>query len=153
MILSEEAILELIDVGTLKITPFNPNKNLGKCSVHFHLDSRYWIETGPPLTKENARERQVNDEESIIVSSKKRILVETVESIVIPDDYCVFVFPSSRLAIRFLTIECVSGEGINFLTPGFIGCPEFIVRNNTDDPVELLPGIPLAELVFWYVAD
>ena len=150
-VLSDGSILELIEAGRIKIEPWDPamvqpasvDVRLGDSFRVFHNHRATTIDLRKPpsnLTEEVI----VQGEESFVIHPGEFCLGRTLEWVELPDDIVARIEGKSSLGRLGLIVHATAG----FCDPGWRGTLTLELNNLTRIPIELYPGLPIAQLSF-----
>ena len=84
----------------------------------------------------------------IYMEPGKFILATTMEYVEVPKDAAVFVQGRSSIGRAGLTVQ-----NAGFVDPGFPGCITLELKNDAPYPIVLVPGYPVAQLVYMDASD
>ena len=149
-------IAELATAGV--ITPFRATQDrfggttrgLGAASYDVELGIEFMIavrsgEMASPEYPKSSNFLKISPlapEHRTILYSGSSILAHTVETITLPDNICARVLDKSTWARLFLQVKNT------FIDPGFSGQVTLELHNEGPWPLELVPGVGIAQLVF-----
>jgi dCTP deaminase len=150
-VLSDGTILELVEQGRIRIEPWDASLvqpasvdlRLGDSFRVFH---NYRVSTidlrSPPegLTEEVA----VDADESFVIHPGEFCLGRTLEWVELPDDIVARIEGKSSLGRLGLIVHATAG----FCDPGWKGTLTLELNNLTRVPIELYPGLLIAQLSF-----
>ena len=153
MMLSDSDIRKAIEIGDIKINPFD-DRAVGPCSVDLHLDSTFRIyHLGPPV---DIRAKRPLDEETKLVSTEGEpfmilpgqfILGQTIEEISVSESYAGLLEGRSSIARLGIIVHAAGlvnpGTGVD--KPGHLTL-EIFCENLS--PVMLYPGMPIVQIMF-----
>jgi len=144
--------------GSLRVVPLlDPEKQVGADGIDIHLGC-YFLASRP----ENLDCFRIDSPEGaqaqlpihvpygvrIILPASSAILGSTLEYIKLPFDMGAQVLTRSSYGRLFITIATAT-----WVHPGFRGCLTLEIVNSSRGPIELRPGMKLAQLVFWRIDD
>ncbi len=150
-VLSDGTILQLVQEGQIRIEPWDPelvqpasvDLRLGDSFRVFHnyrvstIDLRY-----PP---ENLTEEVVvPEDEAFVIHPGEFCLGRTLEWVELPDDVVARIEGKSSLGRLGLIVHATAG----FCDPGWKGTLTLELNNLTRVPIQLYPGLPIAQLSF-----
>ena len=150
-VLSDGAILELIDEGRIRIDPWEPGHvqpasvdlRLGDSFRVFHNHRASAIDLRQPpdnLTEEVL----VSPEDSFVIHPGEFCLGRTLEWVELPDDIVARIEGKSSLGRLGLIVHATAG----FCDPGWKGTLTLELNNLTRVPIKLYPGLLIAQLSF-----
>jgi dCTP deaminase len=150
-VLSDGAILELVQQGRIGIDPWDPelvqpasvDLRLGDSFRVFHNHRASAIDLRSP--PENLTEEVVVPEsEPFVIHPGEFCLGRTLEWIELPDDIVARIEGKSSLGRLGLIVHATAG----FCDPGWRGTLTLELNNLTRVPIRLYPGLPIAQLSF-----
>jgi len=150
-VLSDGTIRRLVEEGRIRIDPWDPamiqpasvDVRLGSSFRVFHNHRARSIDLRDPprhLTEQIVPEPG----EPFVVHPGEFVLARTEEHVSLPDDVVARIEGKSSLGRLGLIIHATAG----FVDPGFSGTLTLEVANLTRIPIELWPGLPIAQLSF-----
>ncbi|HUE26769.1 MAG TPA: dCTP deaminase [Solirubrobacteraceae bacterium] len=150
-VLSDGTILQLVEDGQIRIDPWDPglvqpasvDLRLGDSFRVFH---NYRVSTidlrRPP---ENLTEEFVlPEDEAFVIHPGEFCLGRTLEWVELPDDIVARIEGKSSLGRLGLIVHATAG----FCDPGWKGTLTLELNNLTRVPIQLYPGLPIAQLSF-----
>jgi dCTP deaminase len=150
-VLSDGTIRRLVQEGRIAIDPWDPGMiqpasidlRLGSSFRVFHNHRARAIDLRDP--PRNLTEQIVlGADEPFVVHPGEFVLARTEEHVAIPDDIVARIEGKSSLGRLGLIVHATAG----FVDPGFSGTLTLEVTNLTRIPIELWPGLPIAQLSF-----
>ncbi|MFH8038606.1 MAG: dCTP deaminase [Candidatus Aenigmatarchaeota archaeon] len=151
-VLSREKILELINKGEIKITPFKKSQ-VGPASVDLHLGNkfRFFNRVERPFEiKESSDYKKITqlvkleDKSSFLILPGELVTGITMERIKLPNYICGRIEGRSRFARTGLLIHLSSG----FIQPGSDNKVVLEIVNMSPVPLALTPGIKICQIIF-----
>lgn len=161
MILSDRTIAKEIDMGRVLVDPYDP-KLLGAASLDIRLSNEFMTAlpgATNPVISPNANSVD-NDlhfhrvvkkypkkgtPEPFHLYSGQLVLSPSMERISLPEDIAARIEGRASVA-RFGMLVCATSA---FVSPGFKGHLTLELYNLTNRPIELVPGMSIAQLVFY----
>ncbi len=150
-VLSDGTIRRLVDAGRIAIEPWDPamvqpasvDLRLGASFRVFHNHRARAIDLRDP--PRNLTEHVVvGDVVAFVVHPGEFVLARTLEWVRLPDDVVARIEGKSSIGRLGLIVHATAG----FVDPGFEGTLTLEVTNLTRIPIELWPGLPIAQLSF-----
>jgi RNA polymerase sigma-70 factor, ECF subfamily len=150
-VLSDGTIRRMVEEGRIRIDPWDPGMiqpasidlRLGNSFRVFHNHRARAIDLRDP--PRNLTEQIVlGPDEPFVVHPGEFVLARTEEHVVLPDDVVARIEGKSSLGRLGLIVHATAG----FVDPGFSGTLTLEVTNLTRIPIELWPGLPIAQLSF-----
>jgi dCTP deaminase len=150
-VLSDGTIRELVDAGRIQIDPWDPAM-LQPASVDLKLGSSFRVFHNHRIAAIDLRnppagltdEVTVPDDEPFVIHPGEFCLGRTVEHVGLPDDIVARIEGKSSLGRLGLIVHATAG----FCDPGFRGTLTLELNNLMRVPIELYPGLPVAQLSF-----
>lgn len=145
MILSDRTILQMIQDGTLKITPLE-QEQIQPASVDIRLGNTFGIVEDSPrgiITMENKIPYKTIESDSYVLLPNQFVLAATMEYISLPDTLTAFVEGRSSLGRMGLFIQ-----NAGWVDPGFEGEITLELYNANRCAIELKCGRRVGQLVF-----
>lgn len=145
MILSDITILEMLEKGTLQISPLE-NGQIQPASVDIRLGDTFSVVKDSPsgiLTLENELEYQTIKFDTYLLLPGQFVLATTKEFFVLPNDLTAFVEGRSSLGRMGLFIQ-----NAGWVDPGFRGEITLELFNANRFAIELKSGRRVGQLVF-----
>ena len=145
MILSDRTILQMIQDGTLKITPLE-QEQIQPASVDIRLGNTFGIVEDSPqgiITMENKIPYKTIESDSYVLLPNQFVLATTMEYISLPDTLTAFVEGRSSLGRMGLFIQ-----NAGWVDPGFEGEITLELYNANRCAIELKCGRRVGQLVF-----
>ena len=146
MILTKKFILDEIEKGKLKITPFN-KRNIGSDSIDLTLDNNFRIFNHKKVTlTENVDYKKYSKlikRDKIMLMPGQFILGITKEKIRMPDNVCGFLYGRTRFARFGLSIHTTA----SFIHAGVNNKQVFEISNESNVPLVLKAGTKIAQLI------
>ncbi len=150
-VLSDGAILELVEAGRIRIEPWDPglvqpasvDLRLGDSFRVFHNHRASAIDLREPpagLTEEVV----IGAEESFVIHPGEFCLGRTLEWVELPDDVVARIEGKSSIGRLGLIVHATAG----FCDPGWKGTLTLELNNLTRIPIKLYAGLPIAQLSF-----
>ena len=124
---SKKAILKAIDMGLLKISPFEESQ-VELAHINLHLSDK---------------------QASISIPSKGFVAAETQEKLTLAQSICALVEGRASLAKRGISIE----QSSTFVEPGTDNTITLEIFNASDQDVTLNAGVEIAKLFILKVVD
>lgn len=142
--------------NALIVDPPVPDRAFQPASLELTLDSYVLVEesrqvqttSGWILNKIDFYEMTI-PEEGVLLGSDAFVLASTVEEVHIPRDLVAQVNGKSSYARRGLVVHQTAG----FIDPGFRGQITLEFSNASRNPIRLLPGMPICQLVFFQMTS
>lgn len=148
MILSDNQLREKIDESNLVVPVLDPGDTM------FEWMGRYVQPASVEVTLDNHVLRSTMTEgpswddcllyEDSWIKPGEFMLASTREKVNVPDDLIGFVHGKSSLGRKGLLIHITAG----LLDPGFSGTITLELKNVSDEPVKLEPGMKIGQLTF-----
>ena len=150
-VLSDGTIRRLVDEERIKIRPWDPamvqpasvDLKLGTSFRVFHNHRLPAIDLAQPPSGVTEHV-QIEDSANFVLHPGEFVLGSTVEWVELPDDIVARIEGKSSLGRLGLIVHATAG----FVDPGFSGTLTLEVTNLTRIPIELWPGLPIAQLSF-----
>lgn len=145
MILSDKTILEMIEEGTLKISPIEDGQ-VQPASVDIRLGNTFSIVEDSPsgiITLENEIKYKTITTDTYILLPNQFVLATTMEYFDLPNDLTAFVEGRSSLGRMGLFIQ-----NAGWVDPGFKGEITLELYNVNRCAIELKAGRRVGQLVF-----
>ncbi len=145
MILSDRTILQMIQDGSLKITPLE-REQIQPASVDIRLGNTFGIVEDSPrgiITMENKIPYKTIESDSYVLLPNQFVLATTMEYISLPDTLTAFVEGRSSLGRMGLFIQ-----NAGWVDPGFEGEITLELYNANRCAIELKCGRRVGQLVF-----
>lgn len=145
MILSDKTILEMIEEGTLKISPLEEGQ-VQPASVDIRLGNTFSIVEDSPsgiITLENEIKYKTITTDTYILLPNQFVLATTMEYFDLPNDLTAFVEGRSSLGRMGLFIQ-----NAGWVDPGFKGEITLELYNANRCAIELKAGRRVGQLVF-----
>lgn len=145
MILSDKTILEMIEEGTLKISPIEEGQ-VQPASVDIRLGNTFSIVEDSPsgiITLENEIRYKTITTDTYILLPNQFVLATTMEYFDLPNDLTAFVEGRSSLGRMGLFIQ-----NAGWVDPGFKGEITLELYNANRCAIELKAGRRVGQLVF-----
>lgn len=145
MILSDKTILEMIEAGTLKISPLEEGQ-VQPASVDIRLGNTFSIVEDSPsgiITLENEIKYKTITTDTYILLPNQFVLATTMEYFDLPNDLTAFVEGRSSLGRMGLFIQ-----NAGWVDPGFKGEITLELYNANRCAIELKAGRRVGQLVF-----
>lgn len=145
MILSDKTILEMIEEGTLKISPIEDGQ-VQPASVDIRLRNTFSIVEDSPsgiITLENEIKYKTITTDTYILLPNQFVLATTMEYFDLPNDLTAFVEGRSSLGRMGLFIQ-----NAGWVDPGFKGEITLELYNANRCAIELKAGRRVGQLVF-----
>lgn len=145
MILSDKTILEMIEAGTLKISPLEEGQ-VQPASVDIRLGNTFSIVEDSPsgiITLENEIKYKTITTDTYILLPNQFVLATTMEYFDLPNDLTAFVEGRSSLGRMGLFIQ-----NAGWVDPGFKGKITLELYNANRCAIELKAGRRVGQLVF-----
>lgn len=145
MILSDKTILEMIEKGTLKISPIEEGQ-VQPASVDIRLGNTFSIVEDSPsgiITLENEIRYKTITTDTYILLPNQFVLATTMEYFDLPNDLTAFVEGRSSLGRMGLFIQ-----NAGWVDPGFKGEITLELYNANRCAIELKAGRRVGQLVF-----
>lgn len=145
MILSDKTILEMIEEGTLKISPIEDGQ-VQPASVDIRLGNTFSIVEDSPsgiITLENEIKYKTITTDTYILLPNQFVLATTMEYFDLPNDLTAFVEGRSSLGRMGLFIQ-----NAGWVDPGFKGEITLELYNANRCAIELKAGRRVGQLVF-----
>jgi dCTP deaminase len=150
-VLSDGAILELVQSGRIRIDPWDPelvqpasvDLRLGDSFRVFHNHRASAIDLRDPpsgLTEEVV----IGSHESFVIHPGEFCLGRTLEWVELPDDIVARIEGKSSIGRLGLIVHATAG----FCDPGWKGTLTLELNNLTRVPIKLYPGLLIAQLSF-----
>lgn len=133
MILSKQTIEKLITEKKIKINPFD-EKSVGTVSIDLHLDN---VALDPGKNEEVSLQ-------NYYLTNDAFILANALEFIELPANLIARIVPRSSLA----RLGVLATMDADILNPNFVGKPLFTLKNLSNKPVLIKPGLAVAQLMF-----
>jgi dCTP deaminase len=154
VILSRDELLREIEVGRIKIEPFDP-RQVGAASIDLTISRwfRRLVRTDEPIeVRSNVDYRhpsitrlvEVAEGGFIEVAPQETLLGITHERVGLPDDVCGWFEGRSRFARLGLLVHISAG----FMQPGTNNNQVLEVSNMSPRPLRLYPGTSLCQFIF-----
>lgn len=150
MILSDKTILEMIEEGTLKISPIE-DCQVQPASVDIRLGNTFSIVEDSPsgiITLENEIKYKTITTDTYILLPNQFVLATTMEYFDLPNDLTAFVEGRSSLGRMGLFIQ-----NAGWVDPGFKGEITLELYNANRCAIELKAGRRVGQLVFAKMDD
>lgn len=155
MILSDRDIKSAINSGKISINPVpNFDKQLGSCSIDFHLGNTFKIfnhskypyidPRSSNLTSELMKDIVVSDSEPFIMRPGEFCLATTVENLKLSDDLLGRLEGRSSLGRIGIIVHSTAAR----FDPGWDGTPVLELGNIGVLPVALYPGMKICSFTF-----
>jgi dCTP deaminase len=150
-VLSDGTILRLVEVGRIRIDPWDPglvqpasvDLRLGASFRVFHNHRASAIDLRDPPT--NLTEQiSVEESDPFVIHPGEFCLGRTLEYVELPDDIVARIEGKSSLGRLGLIVHATAG----FCDPGWKGTLTLELNNLTRVPIKLYPGLPIAQLSF-----
>jgi dCTP deaminase len=150
-VLSDGTIRRLVEEQRIRIEPWDPamvqpasvDLRLGTSFRVFHNHRLPAIDLAEPPTGVTEHV-QIEDSASFVIHPGEFVLGSTVEWVELPNDIVARIEGKSSLGRLGLIVHATAG----FVDPGFSGTLTLEVTNLTRIPIELWPGLPIAQLSF-----
>ncbi len=145
MILSDRTIKQLIDAGTLQISPLT-EQSVQPASVDCHLGSHYLTIEATSMTMiqlDTPISYREIEGDSITIPPHSFLLATTEEYIKLPNDLTAFVEGRSSVGRMGLFIQ-----NAGWVDPGFEGRITLELYNANSLPIQLQRGRRICQLVF-----
>jgi dCTP deaminase len=157
MIYGDSFIHEMIEQGYIEnasseqVGPASLDLRLGDnflyiASYHEDDDTKQFIRLGrePEYYSNSDGEPRISfDPIKVTLSPHDFCLATTIEKVTLPKDIAAFVQGRSSIGRAGLSVQ-----NAGFVDPGFTGHITLELKNETDCPIILVPGYPVAQLVF-----
>jgi dCTP deaminase len=149
-VLSDGAILRLVEEGRIKIDPWDAERvqpasvdlRLGDSFRVFHNHRTTAIDLrDPPM---NLTEEVIVEEGAFVIHPGEFVLGRTLEWVELPDDIVARIEGKSSLGRLGLIVHATAG----FCDPGWRGTLTLELNNLTRVPIKLYPGLLIAQLSF-----
>ncbi len=154
MILAREDILEALARNEIKIIPLKNQSAIGPCSVDLHLSDHFSVfRTGNVLSPANQSQTTANIEDintgnrPFLLSPGQFILASTQEKIAVSKSLAATLQGRSSIARMGVVVQAAGlvNPGTGLETPTTLTLEVFCQANQ---PVELIPGIPIIQIIF-----
>ena len=145
MILSDKTIREMLDAGTLKISPITAGQ-IQPASVDVRLGRTFSVVEDSPsgiISLENEIKYRTIETDTYLLLPGQFVLATTMEYFVLPDDLTAFVEGRSSLGRMGLFIQ-----NAGWVDPGFAGEITLELYNANRFAIELKAGRRVGQLVF-----
>ena len=145
MILSDKTIREMLDAGTLKISPIT-DEQIQPASVDVRLGNTFSVVEDSPtgiISLENEIKYRTIETDTYLLLPGQFVLATTMEYFVLPDDLTAFVEGRSSLGRMGLFIQ-----NAGWVDPGFAGEITLELYNANRFAIELKAGRRVGQLVF-----
>jgi dCTP deaminase len=150
-VLSDGTIRRLVAEGRIAVEPWDPaavqpasvDVRLGHSFRVFHNHRARAIDLRDP-PRNLTEQVTVGDDEPFVVHPGEFVLARTLEWVRLPDDVVSRIEGKSSIGRLGLIVHATAG----FVDPGFEGTLTLEVTNLTRIPIELWPGLPIAQLSF-----
>jgi dCTP deaminase len=150
-VLSDGTIRELVDSGRIVIDPWDPalvqpasvDLRLGPSFRVFHNHHISHIDLREP-PGDLTEEVKIEDGKTFIIHPGEFCLGTTLEWVELPDDVVARIEGKSSLGRLGLIVHATAG----FCDPGWKGALTLELNNLMRVPIELSPGLPIAQLSF-----
>ena len=151
MIFTQNKLLELINDGTIEISPFNEN-HVGPASIDLHLanDFRIFKNNHRPINVnedvniENFTETiYIADDDSFLLMPGKSCLGVTVEHIKLPSNICGWIQGRSRFARFGLIVHATA----SFIQPGVDNKQVLEITNMGEMPLKIIPKVKICQII------
>jgi len=150
-VLSDGTIRALVEAGRIRIDPWDPGMvqpasvdlRLGASFRVFHNHRITAVDLGDPPS-ELTEQVVVEEGGTFVIHPGEFCLGRTEEWVELPDDVVARIEGKSSLGRLGLIVHATAG----FVDPGFAGTLTLEVTNLTRIPIELWPGLPIAQLSF-----
>ncbi len=150
-VLSDGTIRRLVDARRIEIEPWDPamvqpasvDLRLGPSFRVFHNHRARAIDLRDP-PRNLTEQVVVGDDEAFVVHPGEFVLGRTLEWVRLPDDVVARIEGKSSIGRLGLIVHATAG----FVDPGFAGTLTLEVTNLTRIPIELWPGLAIAQLSF-----
>jgi dCTP deaminase len=150
-VLSDGTIVELVQAGRIKIDPWDTglvqpasvDVRLGDSFRVFHNHRATTIDLSKPRAN-LTEEVLVTGQDSFVIHPGEFCLGRTLEWVELPDDIVARIEGKSSLGRLGLIVHATAG----FCDPGWKGTLTLELNNLTRIPIELYPGLPIAQLSF-----
>ena len=136
-VLSDGTIRRMVEEGRIGIEPWDPDM-IQPASIDLRLGNSFRV-----FHNHRARAIDLRDP-PFVVHPGEFVLARTEEHVVLPDDVVARIEGKSSLGRLGLIVHATAG----FVDPGFSGTLTLEVTNLTRIPIELWPGLPIAQLSF-----
>lgn len=145
MIFSDVQIKHLLIGNGIIQCPKEPH--IGPASLDLRLGNTFkWMKANQVITLGERVEyhtKEIEDDDSFILGPHEFCLATTLERVDLPINIAAFVQGRSSIGRAGL-----STQNAGFVDPGFHGHITLELKNETDCPIVLRPGYPVAQLVF-----
>jgi dCTP deaminase len=147
MLLADHQIVDRIETGDLRISPFDPAR-VQPASVDLLLDHFLRVPSRPGAEIDVARVWAGHtslaeiDEDGWLLKPGDFVLASTVERIMLPEDLAARVEGKSSLGRLGLAVHVTAG----FIDPGFTGQVTLEIANLSPWPIRLRRRMPVAQL-------
>lgn len=129
-------------------TPEERRINYGPISLQQIQPASLDVRMGPDITLHPNGERvTLGLEQQITLTPGNCLLVNLVERVAIPDNVVARVEGKSTWARKFLTVHSAG-----FIDPGFHGDIVLELKNDGWNDIELMSGVPIAQISFQWLA-
>lgn len=141
MVYADKSIRLLMDQGVIvgasemQVNPASLNVRLGNTFLRCHTP--HIVRLGDEV--EYVREQA----DRVFIGSGEFMLATTIEEFHIPDDMAAFVQGRSSIGRIGLMVQ-----NAGFVDPGFHGHITLELKNDSPNPIELVAGYPVAQMVF-----
>jgi len=149
MILTKRVILDEVEQGRIKITPFD-KKAVGPASVDLTLGDYVRVFKKSDNIPMNERidykkfTRKVSIKKGYILEPGELVLGITTERITLPDDVCGWLQSRSRFARAGLIVHMTAP----FMQPGINNNQVLEMLNAGPHDLKLMPGVKLCQFIF-----
>lgn len=133
MILSKKTIEKLVAEKKIKINPFD-EKAIGSVSIDLHLDK---VALDPGKNEEISLS-------NYYLTNETFVLANALEFIELPNNLIARIVPRSSLA----RLGVLATFDADILAPNFVGKPLFTLKNLSNKPVLIKPGLAISQLMF-----
>lgn len=149
-VLTTEEILKRINIGDIKIEPFD-HTSLGPASYDVHLSNKFRVfEEIKKIFKVTTQAKfekiteLVEIKDSLLLMPGQTVHGITQERISLPPDICGWIEGRSRFGRLGLIIHITSG----FIQPGSSGNQVLEINNLGPIPLSLPVGLPICQVIF-----
>lgn len=144
-------IAEYLDNGEIGISPFNPAQ-LNPASYNLRLSDSFCNARGQhllPWSTSTERARKGNVGSIFTIQPGEFVLASTIERITLSDYFAAEVKGRSSIGRLGIQVECAG-----WVDPGFGPAQITLeVKNISEEPVNLVVGMPICQIVFFYMQN
>ena len=149
--LSDGTILELVEAGRISIDPWDPGL-VQPASVDLRLGPSFRVFHNHHITSIDLRDPPAGLTEEVVIPDGGAFVIHpgefclgtTLERVELPDDIVARIEGKSSLGRLGLIVHATAG----FCDPGWKGALTLELNNLMRVPIELVPGLPIAQLSF-----